>query len=135
MRTAYSWLVSRIALGLGAAVLVMVLVGISGCDEQKEFTAAEWRMRGPADGCDRKDYRKPMVSDLIDNHLQRGMTRAQVRRLLGPPDFEFDSTRKSTGWDYDIGHRNSDCVFVFVGFDPQGRLVQWFDSRDPVNER
>jgi outer membrane protein assembly factor BamE (lipoprotein component of BamABCDE complex) len=75
-----------------------------------------------------------MIDDLLKNHLQRGMTRAEVRRIMGPPDFA-DSTRLSRGWDYEIGVDVSDCSFVYVGFDRHGRLIQWFDSRDPLDKR
>jgi outer membrane protein assembly factor BamE (lipoprotein component of BamABCDE complex) len=69
-----------------------------------------------------------MVSDLLGNHLNDEMTRAEVRELLGPPDFA-ETCKGTKGCAYEIGNDDTDCSFVYVGFDKDGRLVKWFDSR------
>lgn len=51
------------------------------------FNKKQWEVGGSAlleteTGC-----RKRMVKDLMEHHIKPGITRRQVRELLGPPDF------------------------------------------------
>jgi len=117
----HAWMFATVL--LGAFVL---LVGAAGCGGQ-DFSTKDWR-GNPFVECQLKDYRQPMVSDLLGNHLNDEMTRSEVRELLGPPDFA-ETYKGIKGWAYEIGNDDTDCSFVYVGFDKDGRLVKWFDSR------
>jgi hypothetical protein len=52
--------------------------------ESRPFVAAEWK--------DDPSSRLAMSADLQDHHLALGMTRGQVRALLGTPDWEDERT-------------------------------------------
>jgi hypothetical protein len=98
-----------------AAVVAALVVAAAGCGDQREFTTEQWRgdpLQAAAD-CFHKDFRKPFVRDVVKNVLQEGMTRAEVRTLLGPPDFAITEPFAGTvdGWYYEIGLRESDCMF------------------------
>jgi len=77
--------------------------------------------------------RAPMSRDLIRNHLHPGASRAQIERLLGPPDDVLTGSdsggnrmRGTDTYAYCIGFwpvRGFDDTFVYVHLDAQGNVV------------
>ena len=51
------------------------------------FNKKQWDVGGSALLETEVGCRKRMVKDLMERHLKSGITRRQVRNLLGPPDF------------------------------------------------
>ena len=108
---------------LGAAVLSGAFAGTSRGEDA--FNSARWRSHV---ACGENSVRLRMLDRLLDDHLERGMTRGEVRRLLGRPDY-IDDTDRTKGWSYGAGTEegNWDCTYLYVGFDRNGRLVEWWD--------
>ena len=51
------------------------------------FNKKQWDVGGSALRETEVGSRKRMVKDLMERHLKPGITRRQIRELLGPPDF------------------------------------------------
>jgi outer membrane protein assembly factor BamE (lipoprotein component of BamABCDE complex) len=69
--------------------------------------------------------RSDMVDDLRSHHLSPGMTRHEVRRLLGKPDYSIggDFWGRGIWWDYLTGADLVDCSTLGLRF-KNGRLEQ-----------
>jgi len=78
--------------------------------DDRPFDAEVWA----ASTGNRHSFRAPMVQDLIDKHLKRGMTREQVTGLLGEPDSR--SGRDRLGAEYASRHpRLQECYVYHLG--------------------
>jgi hypothetical protein len=85
------------AVGLLIVLLALVVVALRATSPtqpgNRPFDRVSWlRHRGPLN-----PVRGQMSLDLIRNHLRAGMTRAQVRALLGAPDVLGDSDTYTIG--------------------------------------
>jgi outer membrane protein assembly factor BamE (lipoprotein component of BamABCDE complex) len=115
--------------GLTGALFVILLV--HGCARpggllRGDFDAAVWRSNSieeRIDGnCGRDNPRGDMVDDLVGDHLRRGMSRDEIRSLLGSPD------RTGSGWDYCLGMWSGfriDYDWLSLSFDKGDRLTSW----------
>jgi hypothetical protein len=71
-------------------------------------------------------HRGYMADDLLASHDLRGMTKADVVALLGPPDDDQTDLRR---FRYHLGRRgrNPDCPLtefsLLIGFDGQGKVA------------
>jgi len=70
-----------------------------------------------------------MVDDLMNNHLRarHGMTRAQVRALLGPPDAQSQVDKQNHIDRYDLGPVGAfgmDPSTLQLKYDNAGKLKQ-----------
>ncbi len=92
------------------------------------FTTAEWIQTESADS------RALMSRDLVNHHLRRGMSKAEVDALLGQPDRILHGGDDRGGntlgghetYAYYIGCwilRGFDDTFVYVHFDSSGQVV------------
>jgi hypothetical protein len=72
-----------------------------------------------------------MLSDLCNNHLRKGMPKAEVRRLLGDPEFKggeddiAHSELPANQWTYDLGAWSGfrvDGDFLTIVFDDSDHL-------------
>jgi hypothetical protein len=82
------------------------------------FDASRWQAQRGSDAID--NPRGGMVSDLMQR-LRPGMTRADVRVLLGAPDGESDAR-----WTYELGasRYGVDYEYFVIEFDAEGRLAR-----------
>lgn len=119
----------RIAISLATAALVLAVAALLLDDRviagDPAFDGAAWRAGSLAvseDNFSSSDNpRYALAWDLMDEHLQPGMTRAAVLDLLGPPDSVVDGALH-----YVIGtnpyHIDPDAVVI--SFDAADRLVE-----------
>ena len=95
---------------------ISVVIFLSSCDnnifDNKPFNQKAW-IENP--WSKDKNVRIEMSEDLLVNHLKIGMTRQQVRKLLGEPD----SVDSYNNYDYYLG----EYTFL-IGFDRVGKLVK-----------
>lgn len=87
-----------------------------------KFNGTVWRSLANKGGTD--NPRQRMYKDLLQRHLDPGMTRQEVRRLLGKPD--YDSLEKDVD-SYFIGVMGAmsvDATVLEVHYDQKGRLVR-----------
>jgi hypothetical protein len=79
------------------------------------FNALLWRAGGPSQTIarDTDPFRHKMVRDLLAQHLHKGMSRAQVIRLLGEPESEVIEERQISYW------LNQEYPSWGIGIDPK----------------
>jgi hypothetical protein len=75
---------------------ILVLLISSCAIQDKKFDSKTWQA---IDGNNFSELREPMVNDLMENNLYKGMFYYQVIQLLGKPDI-FGSAEKN-----EIGYR------------------------------
>ncbi len=68
--------------------------------------------------------RKWMYSDLTQNYLKSGMTRDQVLRLLGTPEYQ-DADRFSYDFGPDSFPLPVDRTILYINFDKSGRVTDF----------
>lgn len=127
-----SGLRARSKLLLVALVGVVVAIAVVGWialpqEPDARFERAAW-IADTAPACAERMHRRAMVSDLMDNVLKVGLTQSALLELLGSPDRRGNRTSQTVGWDYVLGAKESDCEFLYVGFDSGGRLAEWHRS-------
>jgi hypothetical protein len=93
---------------------------------QRSFVAADWAKGHP-------EERAAMARDLIRNHLPTGLSRQQLKALLGAPDGDF-SPDALKGWPrgtqispYYLGSWSGeglDDAFVYVYLDKNGSVIR-----------
>ena len=69
--------------------------------------------------------RRQMAEDLQKNYLRKGMTRGQVRRLLGKSNGEYDDQQGDMDWYFlgARGYRPKQGYFLSVHYDKSGNLI------------
>jgi hypothetical protein len=87
------------------------------------FDAKVWtaHVAGEKDG-----PRSRMLSDLLTNRLRKGMSREQVRALLGKPDSQSQWDREHDNDGYDLGHVGPfgvDPSVLTIQYDKGGRVL------------
>lgn len=111
------------ALLLAGAGIALGWYYTAGVFRTARFDAAYWRAPLSYPG-DPECHRGRMVSDLRERLLLPGLTTAQVRRLLGPPDAMPDGE-----WLYHLGACRMGAQgaprfdVLVLYFDPQARLA------------
>lgn len=90
------------------------------------FTPTAWAKGGKAE-------RAQMSADLVNNHLPNGLSKAQVARLIGAPDWILTPTDPTAGlhvsgveahaYDIDGGNIFAALAFVCVNYDANGRVI------------
>lgn len=110
----------------GMLAAALLLAGYTGAAGQ-EFDAEAWRdnresawcrtvIKPIFGGCNKP--RERMWRAVRDEVLKPGMTRDEVRAILGEPDSEVRRT-----WYYDLGGGLIDPEYLAVFFDEAGRLT------------
>jgi len=93
---------------------VVLAVGAAGCGGEATaaaFDTALWKQ--PTRYC-AQSPRARMVDDLIDQHLEAGMSIGAVHALLGPPDSTDGPTLDYYYIDYEHTSLLGDCVFLEI---------------------
>jgi hypothetical protein len=67
----------------------------------------------------------PGIDPSLERKITRGMTKPEVRALLGPPSSRDDSDHN---WTYDVGGKWT--IAFFIQFDEQGKVL-WADEWRP----
>lgn len=98
----------------------------------RPFDSGGWKT-APTMQQDRDGEHNPrgaMVRSLCRSGQLRGLTRAEVRDVLGEPDtLAYPPTTSDEAWHYYIGWYSGfhmDPDFLAVGFGPDGRVVRWW---------
>lgn len=108
---------------LGLALLVSVLWLAKG---PVAFDSHEWKAAS-ATACNDEgadgDRRHRMVNDLQKNHLSIGMTRRQVRSLLGAPESTYKRLNGLTDWTWATQQSFTRCFYFRVTFSGD-RLIE-----------
>ena len=97
---------------------------------QIPFDSAKWQDKD-VDEIQWGENRHRMIKDLVRNHLKKGMTKDEVKKLLGQPDYGTDTPESLKNydievfWDYHIDPMTDECFFatcghLMVGFDNKG---------------
>jgi len=120
----------RISLSQLVLVVAVLSLGaglkwISGTPlDNREFSRSEW-MDGP------RQNRAFMAYDLIENHLQAGMSRDEVLKLLGNPsigsgsNYSNDSSQSFKYWIASSWLRTpGDDTYIYIHFDKDGSLIE-----------
>lgn len=106
-------------------VLCVVCVAVLGCQPAvdpfatRKFDSTAWKVAT-------YQQRAPMARDLICNHLPAGVTKSEVKDLLGEGVPIDAQDRQGETWSYYIGcwyEVGLDSAFVYVHFDVNGRLI------------
>jgi len=87
------------------------------------FDSQAWRSHGGY--C--TETRGRMVEDFVGHHLEGGLSRSEIARLLGPSDDRTQKGRSLT-WSYEIGGPlvlTPGCGYLTVRFDPKSRVTGW----------
>jgi outer membrane protein assembly factor BamE (lipoprotein component of BamABCDE complex) len=96
---------------------------LAGCDntpfDNKRFAQKTW-IANPVNNGKHNNLRMEMSEDVMKNHLKKGMTRQQARKLLGKPDF-FNSYcyGKNECEGYSLGE-----YVLTLDFDSTGKLIK-----------
>ncbi len=122
-------LLVRVVVGplIGLLFLTVVLLLVWRClDTRLPFDAKVWRSN--PGGLEGKDtMRSRMIKDLATRRLHIGMTRREIRALLGPPDYgsEWDrqNNRDVYGYGYE-GYMGIDPSVLRLQYDAAGRLTE-----------
>ena len=86
------------------AAVLLLLTLLAGCSRSAQrFTPEDWRAT-------EKDQREDMAHDFARNHYRPGVSVAEVKHLLGEPD--FDMNRGSL--DYWIGSAMIDYIVMSI---------------------
>lgn len=95
-----------------------VLVLVSGCsDEPDGFDEQLWRS-GPEGRSDTYEH--------LDDVLSPGMTRAEVRGILGNPDYGDGTTSEHSNADrYLLPDGFIDRVYITIDYDDTDHYTQW----------
>jgi hypothetical protein len=109
-------------------LITLVAVVIAGAfvagrwrsSNDRDFVAADWRAGGTESTCGSK-RRDQMADDLIEHHLQSGMTPAQVHHLLGEPYASKQYGAKRGEW-WPVSFERNDCTVLSVWY-RHGQLV------------
>src|SRR5919198_930517 len=113
------------ALGISVSLLALALIfGLAACRfGSKPFDSARWKAQRGAD-CMQMS-RSEMVDDLRSHRLSNGMTKREVRRLLGKPDYDIGVDLRGRGiwWSYVTGPDLVDCSLLDLRF-KNGRLEE-----------
>ncbi len=99
---------------IGIGIMVGVLLAASGCFGHPSFDSDVWKAEREV--TDAKRRRPDMIESLETDYLREGMTQAEIRALLGEPDYTHDSF--SDGW---LGFSGQFDVYFLEG------LVQVID--------
>ena len=104
-------------------VLVLATGTVAGCDLGSEQPCSEFRF--DREEWVAEDTRQEVADDLVRCEVLMGMTRREVRAMLGAPD-ESGRDRGRTYFDYFIGAERTifvvDGEFLSVGFSARGRV-------------
>lgn len=74
-------------------------------------------------------YRNKMRSDLVGNHLYEGMTKSEVKSLLGEPAKKYRWEVDDPRFKYEIGHISMfglDQYALFVEFDDSDQITEFY---------
>jgi hypothetical protein len=100
-------------------ILLLVCLFVAGCGLRTSFDQERWRNADPG-----TRERAQMVADLFEEHPLKGMDRAEVVELLGPPT--PTDKWKGTGMIYVLGPDGSlmaiDHEWLLIELDQQGRV-------------
>lgn len=102
-----------IALALLAAVGTYLVVA----SRAGGFDAELWQAQRGSN--ERRNPRAGMVGDLLREHLRVGMSRAEVLRLLGEPDYR---DRLSDVYELGVSPVGVDDEYLVVDYDDTGRV-------------
>ena len=105
------------------AIAMQVVIFLAGCDntpfDNKSFNQKAW-LANPVNSVKNNNLRLEMSEDLIKNHLKKGMTQQQTRKLLGKPDsLNSYCSDKSDCDDYYLGE-----YVLLLTFDSAGKLIK-----------
>lgn len=104
---------------LGAA-LILTTLGFAALKAwaPRPFDADKWKAAAPpSNRCAVEgDPRHYMVGDLQDDHLSAGMTRRQVRNLLGKPSKTYERRDGKTVWRWPTALGFTRCFYFEVTF-------------------
>ena len=91
---------------------LILLLLISSCGIQdKPFDSKTWQA---IDGNNFSELREPMLNDLMNNYLHKGMTYNEVVKLLGNPEIFGDIYKNEIGY---ILYLKIDCIDDVAGTD------------------
>ncbi len=110
------------------AVAVALLVGLVTflvvTSRRDAFDAELWQAQRGKD--ERHNPRGGMVVDLLQTHLRVGMSRTEVRRLLGEPDQRHGS---SDVYELGVSPYGIDFEYLLIDYDSAGQVTQLGISR------
>ena len=115
---------NRIALGVLAALVLMLLAGFGVYRWRHTWTADKWRSR--------PEERVDIVSDLLEKYQLKGMTEAETVALLGPEDGDGQTSFKGDQTEYDpeqtlvyyLGVDFMDCAWLVISLE-QGVVAEY----------
>lgn len=87
-----------------------------------KFSGTVWRSL--AGKWDKDSPRQRMVKDLRQRYLKPGMTRQQVRQLLGKPDYDSHDKDVDSYFLGVWGFMSVDATVLEVEYDKAGRMVR-----------
>jgi hypothetical protein len=117
-RSTYGFTILTVKLLVVGLAFVSV-VTLAGCRLlTRDFDAAQWKAVGNT--C-MSNKRLLMVDDLRQDYLRQGMTRGEVRALLGKPNSIWRD--RGLWWEWPIGMSFADCLVFSIRF-VHGRLVE-----------
>ena len=79
--------------------------------QQKKFDSITWQA---IDGNNFSELREPMLNDLMNNYLHKGMKYNNIVKLLGNPEIFGDKNKKEIGY---ILYLKIDCIDDVAGTD------------------
>ncbi len=106
-------------------LLSVVCVAVVGCQpavdpfSARKFDSTAWK-------AGTNEQRATMARDLVRNHLPAGMTKSEVKDLLGVGQSVETPAPQGEKWSYYLGcwfEVGLDSAFVYVHFNTEGRVV------------
>jgi hypothetical protein len=104
-------------------ISMQVAILLASCDntpfDNKRFDQKAW-IANPVNNGKHNNLRMEMSEDVMKNHLKKGMTRQQARKLLGKPDFlNSYCSGKNECEGYSLGE-----YVLTLDFDSTGKLIK-----------
>jgi hypothetical protein len=118
---------------VGLAVVALPVLMPSELHQDLTFDQQVWKANK---NWDMDNPRGRMLDSLLAGNRLRGLTRAEVIALLGPPDgldnhvpddlaVSEEAILTSEGLDYVVGTSFLDYLFLSICFDSHGRVRRW----------